>query len=739
MARRKVIAYVMHEGEHGAATRALQDVVSDGAIVRGTIDDTDIAALEAEGIIVEVVDPDADGDLVGHRGGTSMAAGGPLTEFAPPPLGPDETTAFVVRVAEPLDDAMASAIEAAGATIVERRSTYTQVVRATGAVASDLTALAFVLEVERESLSAAEEGERGPSAPVTPATLVVDVVLDGTRPDADVAAELTASGAVVVDQARRRLRVQAPADHVLVTEPSRVAGVAIVSEADEATLHTDRARVLVGVDRAEAAAPPLTGAGQVVGVLDTGIDRAHPDLVDRIADARPGVAGGDVVDRVGHGTHVAGIVAGTGAASQGQFRGIAPGAMLFVQSAADARGALAALPVRLVDLLDEAYAAGVRIHNQSWGLRTTKSAYNADAWALDQFLWEHPDLLVVMSAGNEGVNGRSPITPDAVELYTVTAPATAKNVLTVGATRSDRTTGGWSTDAWSAHFPSAISSPPLAAEHISGDPDRIAAISSRGPSGGDKRVKPDVVAPGTDIVSCRSSEVDHPDQHFWALHANPAYAYLGGTSMAAPMVAGAAALVRQWLTDQGLAPSAALLRALLVNGTRWLASDDAGAGMPALPNYHQGFGMVHLPGTLPGLGDDVLRVEMADTWQTPGRQFTRAGQAHRWSIEVGDARALRVTMVYADHPGRGAQTDLNVYVERPDRTKALSNAGWPDQGTSPLDGQNTTEVIRIEQPVAGVYGVQVLCRELARPVRAQAYALVVSGDLRAPIQFSRAF
>lgn len=106
-------------------------------------------------------------------------------------------------------------------------------------------------------------------------------------------------------------------------------------------------------------------------VADTGVDALHPDLKSRltmvVARGRPG----DPSDLHGHGTHVAGSLAGDGSASGGVLRGVAAGVLLFFQSLMDAQGRLTGLPVDLNDLLAEAYEAGVRIHNNSWGADAT--------------------------------------------------------------------------------------------------------------------------------------------------------------------------------------------------------------------------------------------------------------------------------------------------------------------------------------------------------------------------------
>ena len=192
---------------------------------------------------------------------------------------------------------------------------------------------------------------------------------------------------------------------------------------------------------------------------------------------------------------------------------------------------------------------------------------------------------------------------------------------------------------------------------MSGDPEALAAFSSRGPCD-DRRIKPDLVAPGTDILSTRSSTA--PADHYWGLHANNRYAYMrGGTSMASPLAAGCAALVREYfVTERGIFPSAALLKAALINGTRWLTSSDSIADHGQQPNYHQGFGEIHLPTTLPSAAEPTLALEFVDTWQTPAQQLKRTGDMIRYTVTVNQGRPLRLCLAYTDLPARALQNDL---------------------------------------------------------------------------------
>ncbi|MGB9803633.1 S8 family serine peptidase, partial [Desulfofundulus sp.] len=288
----------------------------------------------------------------------------------------------------------------------------------------------------------------------------------------------------------------------------------------------------------------LNGAGQVVALADSGLgtgdlENPHPDLKD-VPGQKPkvimlkswsGRAKAD--DPVGHGTHMAATIAGTGAASGGQFAGLAPGASLYFEGILDKNGEIDP-PADLAALFRPAYAAAARIHVDGWG--SPVNAYLSSAARIDAFVRQNPDFLVVVGAGNGGPGAG-----------TITAEANSKNALVVGASESVRPSFGPASD----------------------NAGEVASFSSRGPAR-DGRIRHDLVAPGTGIISARSPLVKGNFQ------ANPQYTRLQGTSMAAAVAGGAAALLRQYFQQQGVkSPSAALLKAALINGADPL--DRAGA------------------------------------------------------------------------------------------------------------------------------------------------------------------
>jgi hypothetical protein len=199
----------------------------------------------------------------------------------------------------------------------------------------------------------------------------------------------------------------------------------------------------------------------------------------------------------------------------------------------DSNGGLDGLPLDLNELFQQAYDEGARIHNNSWGA-ATRSTYTMNSDEVDEFVATHPDMLVVVAAGNEGTAAKPSNSPHGfVDWLSVGAPGTAKNAITVGASRSNRSDGPFANTTWKNAWPNDFPDPPIANENISGNSECLAAFSRRGPSD-DRRIKPDVVAPGTDILSTKSSSA--PLQHFWGPFAGSAqhYAFMGGNEHGHP-------------------------------------------------------------------------------------------------------------------------------------------------------------------------------------------------------------
>ena len=348
----------------------------------------------------------------------------------------------------------------------------------------------------------------------------------------------------------------------------------------------------------------LYGSGQTVAVCDTGLDTGNettlsadfkPQFVKAYALGRPG----DWSDDNGHGTHVAGSVLGNGTRSgsdpgahdySGSFAGVAPEASLVFQSVLDAGGGLGGLPADYDDLFGPAYNDGARIHTNSWGAPVA-GIYTTESAMVDSFTWNHPDMLILYAAGNEGVDANA---DGVVDADSMGSPATAKNALTVGASENLRPTLNVT---WGSGWPSSYPANPIRDDRLADDDNGMAAFSSRGPTD-DGRIKPDITAPGTFIISVRSH--DPAAGTGWGVY-NDDYLYMGGTSMATPLTAGAAAIVREWLTEQrGVSsPSGALMKAVLLNGAADMAPGQYGTGSAqeipdSRPNPVSGWGRVDL-------------------------------------------------------------------------------------------------------------------------------------------------
>ena len=241
-------------------------------------------------------------------------------------------------------------------------------------------------------------------------------------------------------------------------------------------------------------APPawelgLDGSGTTVAVLDTGVDTDHPALAGQVTAERNFTDEPDAADRQGHGTHVASLLAGTGAGSGGARQGIAPAAEVLSAKVLDNEGA--GQQSWVIAGLEWAVSEGADIANLSLA---GQAGGEDDPLVLAlEALAEDTDTLFVVAAGNFGHPTQGQ--------HSIGTPGTAPSALTVGAVRDD---------------------------------DLLASFSSWGPTRGSYRLKPDLVAPGVDLLGARAGA---PEGNL--------YTPMSGTSMAAPVVAGAAALVRQ--------------------------------------------------------------------------------------------------------------------------------------------------------------------------------------------------
>lgn len=501
---------------------------------------------------------------------------------------------------------------------------------------------------------------------------------------------------------------------------------------------TDYARKLIGCDSLTDA-DQRNGAGEIVGIIDSGIDATHPDLQERVTVSA--VDGGSEVDKVGHGTHVAGTIAGDGTASGGKLRGMAPGAHLSVLGIVGDDGHLL-LPPDVGDLLRQVAATGAKIINLSWGTPIA-SVYENGAMAIDTFARQHPDVLVVIAAGNEGTAPHGE-----PSLYTIGTPATAKNGISVGACCSTRP--DFATETWKTYQPAKFPQPPIGDLTLTGNPDLPAAFSSRGPTDSDS-LGPDLLAPGTAILAARAAGV--PDRFFWRAcpRYDGHYAFNNGTSMAAPVVSGAAAIIRQYLRGNGAAaPSAALLKAVLISAADrlpWsrLPTQEEDFGYP---DFDQGHGRLNLCSVLPSKEAPIdRRLSFQDVpndsddaleSRAPAGSIHKAVRAYRLRVKEGAATPLRIVLCWSDYSVRAIQNGLSLNVQCPDATQLVGNPGhrWLTPKGEYLelggraafpDRRNNVQRVDVNTPPPGVYRIRVLAENTLFPP--QGYALVVSGEL----------
>lgn len=473
----------------------------------------------------------------------------------------------------------------------------------------------------------------------------------------------------------------------------------------------------------------IFGEGQVIGVLDTGID---PDMCyfrDPVLGLPPrnecdgGIAvdtaqrkviavdflwsndcaggiGNTEWDTHDHGTHVAGTAAGDDLANplaHDPGDGMAPGAKLVIQDGGFQTDNCADLPglgcpvVDLNPIFQQAYDQGARIHTNSWGDRenfTPLNLYSAGSEDADEFMWNHKDMLLVFAAGNSGPGSG-----------TVLSPSTAKSVVGVGATQRGSSA------------------------------ESLASFSSCGPTD-DGRIKPDVTAPGVGIVSA-NNDVN-------ATSNNCGTRTMSGTSMASPAVAGLAALVRQYYADgwyptgmpqaaDAFTPSAALVKASLVNSAQEMT------GAAAIPSSCQGWGRALLDNVLffPGDAGGLFIHDEAS-----GFGQGSSGETQDFVLSVASGAApFKATLAWTDFPSTQAanphlNNDLDLVVTGPGGTFSgnVFSGGESASGGS-ADRLNTLEQVLIASPAPGSYTVTVASFNV--PNGPQDFALVVTGDLSA--------
>ncbi|MFQ6146128.1 S8 family serine peptidase [Streptomyces seoulensis] len=293
----------------------------------------------------------------------------------------------------------------------------------------------------------------------------------------------------------------------------------------DARVSADLAESNAQIGTATAWRAGLTGKGVTVAVLDTGADVTHPDLAGRIKQSKSFIAGEEVADRNGHGTHTASTVGGSGAASDGVEKGVAPDADLAVGKVLDDQGTGSESQI-IAGMEWAARDAHARIVSMSLGSDEPSDGADPMAQAVDNLSAETGALFVV-AAGNTGAPS------------SIGSPGAADAALTVGAVDSA---------------------------------DQAAYFTSAGPRAGDNALKPDLAAPGVDILAARSQLTEGSGY----------YTSMSGTSMATPHVAGVAALLAQEHPDW----SGARLKDALMSTSKQLDASayTLGAGRVSVPD-----------------------------------------------------------------------------------------------------------------------------------------------------------
>lgn len=302
----------------------------------------------------------------------------------------------------------------------------------------------------------------------------------------------------------------------------------------------------------------MEGEGTVVGVIDTGLDRKHPDFAGRLLGYIDLVSEGK--DAVGHGTHVAGLTLGDGTASSGLYKGMAPKAKLVVIQIFNGMGAGASeMSVLAAMKIVSSLPKGMRpdVVNMSLGINNPIGNNLHSSSLLASYMALRNNIVMAIAAGNSGPKG-----------FTIGAPGNARHALTVTGIDKERRIPFFPSRGPIVNWPFKNYNKP-----------DIATVA-----GGVNRENPCKYAPGG-LIAAKSSEENFPMSGGDACNApgNSSYRYMTGTSMATPLAAGIAADVVGFLKSKGVPYTADEVKALMME-----TADDLGR-----PSTEQGAGLVN--------------------------------------------------------------------------------------------------------------------------------------------------
>jgi len=669
--------------------------------------------------------------------------------------------AYVVLFEQPITAADRSALEAEGAAIggsLPSRALEVVMTEAQSARVAGLAGVRWVgpyqdgwklSERLRERVDRAAAGE-----PLPPRLRLRLTLFAGAHEEA--LAALRGLGARVLRDERARsfslVDVELPSSRV-----RSLVGLSLVRSVQNVPVripHNDRARVITGLasvasdDFSLGFDPTLDGRDDASGFqvkyghTDGGLWISHPDFA--VADANGWIsfaAGADLDDPSGHGTHTAGsligdgsswndvtsVIPGSGPASPFRWRGVQPEAALHHMSMASV------LSDRQV--FETHQRAGAQILTNSWGYAECETIfcgavtdYEASAAMWDEGVWDADEdaqgqqpVIAFFAAGNgaiELLNG-CPLFGSSDD---ISSPGTAKNVITVGASETDR----------------------ACAQGEGDDEGDVLFVSSRGPvdpdASGQGLYKPDLVAVGGAFVMSSEREgtggaasASGFDDPLYCGNTGPSYRFEGGTSMACPLAAGiGGVLLQDLVVNYGIAsPSPSLVKALLVNGA--LAIEPSGGcdysfEVDAHP-VHRGWGLVQADASLygaagtPGSRDVSFENE---------EHALATGEIHQVDVAVAAGDSLKVTLVWSDAPAAPAAgsplvvNDLDLEVIGPGASYLGNNfAGdWsapfvPAAGGQPAandvpDRYNVVENVYVESAAAGTWTLRVTAHQVSQ-------------------------
>ncbi len=636
------------------------------------------------------------------RDGEPQAA----TRLTATPLREGEMGSYIVQITGPVGAGQREALAATGAAVIAYVPNYAFLVRMGDDAKAAVAALPFVRWVGTYHPAYKISVQREMLEPSGARKLVVLLF-----PDADLDAEtqgVAALGGSVLEATNSGINkvVLVSIDMARVADLVARNGVAWVEPWHEMVLENTSSQWIVQTNSSNNRRVwdmGIHGEGQIVMTCDSGIRTSHNMFSDpavpitafgdfpthrkiiayqKSHESTTGIVFGDDAGAAYHGTHTAGTIVGddsfvAGAALQD---GMALKAKIYFMDGGAAANTISA-PQDLNIMFQPAYtgnlAGGARVTSNSWG-GDNLGVYDVQQMSIDQFTWNHKDFLVFFSNGNAGGAG------------TVGTPAGNKNGIGAGGTNN----------------PTATS---------------IYTSTSRGPTA-DGRRKPTICAPANPLSSASGAN-------------DTGFQNLSGTSMSSPAMAGAALLLRQYMTDgwyptgaavpaNAITPSAALLKAMAI------ASTDNDMTSFTIPDNNVGWGRINDDNVLYFSGD-ARRLALIDDGNG-----VATGEFVEYEINVTDgAQALKMALCWTDKEGNPASAtqlvnNLDLLVTEPNGTTVYKgnvfSAGQSTTGGT-ADVLNVEEGARRTAPATGIWKVRVIGTNV--PYSPQPFALVLSGGM----------